>query len=260
MALSKNIVVSVAVAAALLVVWWIVAIFRLIDPIVLPPPQGVGWALLGMLKTTEFPLDIGVTLGRVGVAIVLAGALGVPVGLYLGYRKTVYSTVEAPLHALRSIPASALFPLLLIVVGVGNAAIIVLAAYPSLLVVLVNSANGASLANKRRLYQADILGLSAVEKIREVLFFEALPNIFDGLRTAVSYALVLVIAVEMFIGVGDRGLGRRIYDYQVAYRIPEMYAAILIAGSLGVLLNWVLTRLERRLLVWLPNAHEESSS
>jgi NitT/TauT family transport system permease protein len=91
----------------------------------------------------------------------------------------------------------------------------------------------------------------------DVLFYEALPNIFDGIRTAVSYSLVLVVAVEMFIGLGERGLGRSIYLYQSTYRIPETYGAIIIAGMIGMLLNWAVTKAQEHMLRWLPNAHED---
>jgi ABC-type nitrate/sulfonate/bicarbonate transport system permease component len=62
----------------------------------------------------------------------------------------------------------------------------------------------------------------------------------------------------MFIGLGDRGLGRGIYEYQSTYRIPETYGAIIIAGVIGILLNGVVSRLEGRMLRWLPHAHEEN--
>ena len=101
----------------------------------------------------------------------------------------------------------------------------------------LRAVTGATLANKRRLYQARLFELSAIETVTELLFYEALPSIFDGIRTAVSYSLVLVVAVEMFVGLGERGLGRGIYEYQSTYRIPETYAAIIIAGVIGIVLN-----------------------
>ena len=132
-----------------------------------------------------------------------------------------------------------------------------LAAYPSLLVILVNAVSGTALANQRRLYQARLLNLSTFQMLSDVLFYEALPNIFDGIRTAVSYSLVLVVAVEMFIGLGERGLGRGIYLYQSTYRIPETYGAIIIAGMIGIVLNWVVTKVQNHMLRWLPNVHED---
>ncbi len=240
----------------LLGAWAAVTGLRLIDSLVLPSPWSVIRAVPGMLRE-RLLADIGLTLGRVLAALLFACVLGIPAGLFLGYRKRTYAVLEGPLHALRSIPASALFPLFLIVAGVGETSIVALAAYPSLLVILVNAVSGAALANQRRLYQARLLNLSALRMVSDVLFYEALPNIFDGIRTAVSYSLVLVIAVEMFIGLGERGLGRGIYLYQSTYRIPETYGAIMIAGMIGVLLNWVVTKAQNRMLRWVPNVQEE---
>jgi ABC-type nitrate/sulfonate/bicarbonate transport system permease component len=255
MALSKKYARIWVPMAVLLAVWIAVTASRIVDPIILPAPWSVVQAFPGMMRG-RLAADVAFTVGRVLAAIVIACAVGIPAGLFLGYRRRYYQMIEGPLHALRSIPASALFPLFLIVLGVGETSIVALAAYPSLLVILVNAVTGAALANKRRLYQARLFELSAVETIIEILFYEALPSIFDGLRTAVSYSLVLVVAVEMFVGLGERGLGRAIYEYQATYRIPQTYAAVIIAGSIGILLNVIVTRLQNHMLRWLPNVHE----
>lgn len=241
---------------ALVVVWAALAALQIVPAIVLPSPASVVRAVPKMLQE-RLLADIGLTLARVLGALAIACVFGIPLGLYLGYRKGVYQVIESPLHALRSVPASALFPLFLIVIGVGEKSIVALAAYPSLLVILANTVSGATQANKRRLYQARLLGLDTFDTITEVLFYEALPNILDGIRTAVSYALMLVIAVEMFIGLSERGLGRSIYEYQSTYRIPETYGAIIIAGLIGILLNAVVSQMEHRMLRWLPNVQEE---
>ncbi len=242
-------------AMVALLVWSAVAAFRLVDPILLPAPWSVARALVPLTHDRMFG-DVALTMARVFAALIIACVIGIPAGLFLGYRRRWYQALEGPLNALRSLPASALFPLLLIVIGVGQGSIVALAAYPSTLVILVNTVSGAALANKRRLYQARLFQLTAYETISEILFYEALPNIFDGIRTAVSYAMVLVIAVEMLVGLGERGLGRAIYEYQATYRIPEMYAAVIIAGAIGILLNSVVNRAQSRMLRWLPNVHE----
>jgi ABC-type nitrate/sulfonate/bicarbonate transport system permease component len=239
----------------LMLFWSVLTAMRIIDPIVLPTPWSVVHAFPRMLRD-RLLADVALTLARVLGALGIACLFGVPLGLLLGYKKRIYQMVEEPLHALRSIPASALFPLFLIIVGVGEGSILALAAYPSLLVILVNAVTGAALANKRRLYQARLFQLGAFETVTEILFYEALPNIFDGIRTAVSYSLVLVVAVEMFMGLGERGLGRGIYEYQSTYRIPETYGAIIIAGSIGIFLNIIVSKAQNHMLRWLPNAHD----
>jgi ABC-type nitrate/sulfonate/bicarbonate transport system permease component len=245
----------IAPLVVLLAVWTALTALRLVDPIVLPTPWSVVRSLGGMVRD-RIVTDVALTLARVFGALAIAGAVGIPAGLLLGYRRRWYQMVEGPLHALRSIPASALFPLFLIVVGVGESSIVALAAYPSLLVILVNTVTGAMLANKRRLYQAKLFELSAYETVTEILLYEALPNIFDGIRTAVSYSMVLVIAVEMFVGLDEHGLGRAIYEYQATYRISQVYAAVLIAGTIGIIMNLAVNVVQNRMLQWLPNAHE----
>lgn len=249
---------TVAFFLILLVIWYLITALRWVDPIILPSPGSVLRAYPEMIRDDRLVTDVLYTLGRVVGAVVLAGIIGVPLGLFFGYRRNIYRVVEPPLHALRSVPASALFPLFLVVIGVGEASILALAAYPSLLIILVNAAAGSALANKRRLHQARILGLSAWQIVTEFLFFEALPSIITGVRTAVSYALVLVIAVEMFVGMGVYGLGRKVYIFQSTYQMPKTYAAIALTALVGISANLLLNAVERRVLRWLPHAHAGS--
>ncbi|HVX91033.1 MAG TPA: ABC transporter permease [Candidatus Paceibacterota bacterium] len=243
---------ALAIYVGIFVAWWLVTAFGWVEPIILPSPRAVGGAFREMTVNGSLLKDLGVTGGRVLAALVIASIIGIPLGLFFGYQKKIYEMVEGPLHALRSVPATCLFPLLLIVIGVGEKSIITLAAYPCLLILMVNAATGASLAEPSRVRQGRILGLTPFNLITEVLFFEALPHVTSALRTSVSYALVLVVAVEMFIGVGQSGLGRKIFDYQSSFRIPETYAEILVTGALGVALNISIGLLEKRLLRWLP--------
>jgi len=249
---------SVLFVLVLIALWSFISFAGLVDPIILPPPLDVLKAFPKIFVEDNLIRDVGYTLFRVFSALILAAVFGIPLGLLLGYYKALYRIFEGPLHALRSIPATALFPLLLLVIGVGNLSIIVLAAYPSLLIIMVNTVSGVSLANKRRIYQAEILDVNLFGLMRDVLIYESLPNILDGIRTSISYSLALIVAVEMFIGIENVGLGRRIYDYQSAYQIPKTYAAIIITGGLGIGLNLILNLAERRLLQWMPDTQYEN--
>jgi ABC-type nitrate/sulfonate/bicarbonate transport system permease component len=250
---------ALAIYALLLAAWWLVTTFGWVEPIILPSPKAVFSTMIQLFADGSLLHDLAVTGGRVLAALVIAAVIGIPIGLFFGYQKHLYEMVEGPLHALRSVPATCLFPLLLIVIGVGEKSIITLAAYPCLLIIMVNVATGAGLAEPSRVRQGKVLGLNSFELITEVLFYEALPYITAALRTSVSYALVLVVAVEMFIGVGQAGLGRKIFDYQSSFRIPETYAEIIVTGALGVGLNLLIGLLEKRLLRWLPQTLDSPS-
>lgn len=245
------------IMAALFALWQLASGLRWVDPFFLPSPTQIAAALWQAIAQDHFLLDLFWTVTRVLTAVLCATAVGVPLGLVFGLYRKAYSAIEGVVHALRSVPASALFPLFLLVIGVSERAIIALAFYPSALFILVNTVAGARLANRRRLQQAATLELTPRQIITDVLLFEAMPHILTGIRNAVSYALVLVVAVEMFIGISPYGLGRRIFEYQSAYRTPPTYAAILVAGGLGILLNALVTWMEWRLLRWLPHTEEE---
>ena len=247
---------ALTIYALILAAWWLVTACGWVQPIILPSPKAVASTMIELFSSGGLLRDLAVTGGRVVAALIIAAVVGIPIGLFFGYKKRFYEMVEGPLHALRSVPATCLFPLLLIVIGVGEKSIVTLAAYPCLLILMVNSATGAGLAEPSRVRQGKILGLSPFKLVTEVLFFEALPHITAALRTSVSYALVLVVAVEMFIGVGQDGLGRKIFDYQSGFRIPETYSEIIVTGALGVGLNLIITLLEKRLLRWLPQTQE----
>jgi ABC-type nitrate/sulfonate/bicarbonate transport system permease component len=227
-----------------------------IDPLFLAAPQDVALALMEMFREPGFIVDVARTIGRLAGALTVASVVGVPLGLFFATHRGLYATIEGPMHALRSVPAAALFPLFLLVIGVGDLSLIALASYNSLMVVVINTAAGAFLANPRRVYQARLLGVSRMGLATHVLLWEALPHIFTGVRVAIGYALALIIAAEMFIGTSEHGLGRRIFDAQAGYRSAETYAAILIASVVGITANAVLGAFERRLLHWLPMSRE----
>lgn len=228
----------------------------LADPAIIPSPQSVVRAFAVLLIQDGLAADLLRTLGRLLAALLIAIGAGVPLGLVFGIERRLYAYVEGLIHALRSVPGAALFPLFLLVIGVGETSIVALATYNSMMVVIIHTVSGTLVANDRRIQQAQALGLGHWSIAREVLFWEALPHVMSGIRVASGYTLALIIAVEMFIGNSPEGLGRKIYDYQAAYRIPEVYATIALTGMVGIGVNLALTMAERRFLRWVPNVRE----
>lgn len=107
---------------------------------------------------------------------------------------------------------------------------------------------GVNHANPTRRMAARTMGIKGLGLFRTVILWDALPQVLVGVRTALSLALVLVVVSEMFLG-GGGGLGRRIYDAQLMYRIEEMYSCIIIVGVVGYTLNRLFVLAERRLVV-----------
>ena len=172
-----------------------------------------------------------------------------PLGILLGSSEKLYRSVEFVIDFFRSPPASAMFPLFLVLFGVGDKTKISVAAFGAALVILFNVAYGVMNARKTRILAAKAMGASGLRVLTDVMLLESLPQTFVGLRNGVSLALVIVVVAEMFIGSTD-GLGQRVFEAQQLFAMPDMYAAIFAAGALGYSLNLLFLMIERRFVHW----------
>lgn len=235
--------------ACLIALWAIVARLHLVDSFFLPGPFTTIGKLVEIIWNGVIVPDLFATLGRVGIAFAVALVIGLPTGLFLGSSEKVYRSVEFAIDFFRSTPATALFPLFLLVFGITDASKVAVAAFAALLIIVFNTAHGVIYASKVKVLAARIMGATRLQIFFRVLFWESLPQTFVGLRSAVSMSLVVIVVTEMFIGT-TTGIGQKIIDAQITYDIPTMYAIILLSGIVGYLLNLFFLVLEKRFLHW----------
>lgn len=229
--------------------WALLHASRAIDPVLLPSPgEAFGAFWKGLTEGTlwaDFWKTIVRTLSSFAIALVIA----VPLGIVLGASRKLYESIEFAIDFFRSTPASAMFPLFLVIFGVGEKTKIAVAAFGAALVILFNVAYGVMGVRKQRQLAARVMGAPRYRVLTDVTLLEAMPQVFVGMRSGVSLALVIVIVAEMFIGSTD-GLGQRVMNAQMIFDMPEMYAAIFAAGMLGYALNLVFILAERRFVHW----------
>ncbi len=233
----------------LLAVWQLVVTTRIVDPVLLPSPADTFTALWKGV-TTGGPLakDLNKTVIRVVQAIAIAMAIALPLGVALGASEKVYRSIEFIIDFFRSTPTSALFPLFLLLFGVGDRSKVYIAAFAAGLVIIFNTAYGVMNARKTRVLAARVMGARPLDRM-VVILLESLPQTFIGLRSGASLALVIMISAEMLIGSTD-GLGLRVFEEQQMFNMPGMYAGIFCAGALGYGFNLVLYLLEKHFVHW----------
>lgn len=234
---------------ALFLVWDLTVRLQLVSPVLLPTPGAALAALAKGMAGGPLLGDFLASLNRTLQAFLIAGVIGVPLGVLLGSNEKAYRSVEFLIDFFRSTPSSALIPLFLMIFGVTDMNKIAIAAFAAVLVILFNSAYGVINARKQRVMAARVMGASRWRIFKDVLIWESLQPTFVGLRSGVSMALVIVIVAEMFIG-SDSGLGNRIINAQQVLNVRDMYAAILAAGALGYVLNILFLVLEKRVVHW----------
>jgi ABC-type nitrate/sulfonate/bicarbonate transport system permease component len=233
----------------LIALWYWAAWAKIVDPVLLPPPTATFRAMWNGMVHGKLGGDFLKTVERTTLATLIAAAIAIPLGILLGSSEKVYRSVEFVIDFFRSTPASAMFPLFLVLFGVGDKTKISVAAFGAALVILFNVAYGVMNARKTRILAAKAMGASGLRVLTDVMLLESLPQTFVGLRNGVSLALVIVVVAEMFIGSTD-GLGQRVFEAQQLFAMPDMYAAIFAAGALGYSLNLLFLVIERRFVHW----------
>ena len=236
-------------AVAFVFLWWAVYHLKLIDPVLLPSPEASLMAIWDGFAGGGLGRDFLITIRRTLYAFAIAVAVSVPLGVVLGSSRKLYDSVEFVIDFFRSTPASAMFPLFLVILGVGEATKIAVAAFGASLMILFNTAYGVMNARKTRQAAARVMGASPARVMLDVTLLESLPQTFIGMRAGVSFALVIVIVAEMFIGSID-GLGQRVINAQMIFNMPEMYATIFAAGVLGYGFNLLFILIERKFVHW----------
>lgn len=235
--------------AVLIGLWAAVHGTRAIDPVLLPSPLEALDAFWNGLAHGTLWGDFQKTIVRTISSFALALVVSVPLGILLGSNEKIYESIEFAIDFFRSTPASAMFPLFLVLFGVGEATKIAVAAFGAALAILFNVAYGVMSVRKQRQLAAKVMGAPRWRVLTDVILLESMPQVFVGMRSGVSIALVIVIVAEMFIGSTD-GLGQRIMNAQTIFDMPDMYASIFAAGLLGYVMNLVFLLAERRFVHW----------
>ena len=134
----------------LIAIWYLAVWFRVVDPVLLPSPPDTFQALWNGMAGGRLGFDFWRTVERTILATLIAAVIAIPLGIFLGSSEKLYRSVEFVVDFFRSTPASAMFPLFLVLFGVGDKTKISVAAFGAALVILFNVAYGVMNARKTR--------------------------------------------------------------------------------------------------------------
>ncbi len=230
---------------------WQLAVGTVVSTDVVLAPTTIAAHTLTLLGEESFVTHVSATLRRTLLASVAATVVGVTVGTSMGWSERVKTALAPLFSAVYPIPVISLLPLVILVVGTGGGAIVFTAALGGYFVMLWNAMNGAR--QVRSIYVDAAVDNGATGRValfREVLLPGSLPAIFVGLRLATNTALLLVISAELLIG--DSGLGYFLWVSYRTYSLPDVYAALVLAGLVGVGITYGLGRVEETLVAWNP--------
>ncbi|MDQ1034966.1 ABC-type nitrate/sulfonate/bicarbonate transport system permease component [Streptomyces sp. V3I8] len=244
----------VALPAVLVVAWWSAS----------NDSTDVYWPPLRTILTT-FPDvwtgerlrgDILPSLVRLTAGYACAAVAGVALGTVIGSYRRVRAVCEPVLEFLRAVPPPVLVPVIMLFAGIGDTMKIVVIASGCVWPVLLNTVEGVRAVDSVMSETARSYGITGVARLRHLVLPAASPQIFAGLRQALSVGIILMVISEMF--AASNGLGFTVVQFQRGFAIPEMWTGILLLGLLGFVLSVLFRLAERRALGWYHGLRDAS--
>ena len=238
---------GIATVVVVLVFWEVLA--RAKHSVYIPPVTQIAttfwheWCTGPQFRDQAVP-----SLIRMFIGYCCASALGIALGVLVGSYRPLYRLLDPFLQFLRAIPPTAIIPVGILLIGIGDVMKICVITFGAFWPVLINAADGARGVTQERLDTARIFGVSSFGTLLSVILPSAMPGIFAGLRTGLSIAFIMIVVSEM-IG-STNGLGYYILQAQRTFAIPEMYGGIVLLAILGYVLNAGFLAVEHRVLAW----------
>ena len=234
--------------------WQISAMTGFIDPFFFGSPWGIcvrlyTWAMEGTAYGS-FWLQIWVTLEESILGFIAGVSSGIVAGVLLGEIPYLAEVVGPYIKIVNALPRIVLGSIFVMWLGLGLPSKVLLAAVLVFFVVFFNAFQGVRSVDRNLISNARILGASRLQVVRHVVFPSAMTWIIASLHVALGFSIIGAIVGE-FLG-SQRGLGLVIATAQNTFDANGVFGAMLVIGVLALSAEWVMAKVEKRLLAWQP--------
>lgn len=232
----------------IVVVWELCSRSGLVSPMVLPSPSAIGADLARLVARGDIASHAVASFSRAGSGLLIAVTFGTIAGILMAVWRPAYLVINPLLQAIYPIPKAALIPVTLILFGLGSASKIFLIALGCSLPVAISAFNGARGVEHVLLWSARSLGASELALITQVRIPAAVPELINGIRTALAMSFILLVSSELLISTD--GLGFLIGNLGETGAYPAMFGVIFLVAGSGFFADRLFLILSRRILRW----------
>ncbi|WP_396655844.1 ABC transporter permease [Microbacterium sp.] len=231
-------------------VWELLSRTEILRPTFFPPPTAIIARSSIVFEAGRDGIldDIGITVLRVLITIVLAVVLGVGIGIAVTASRWTERGMGTMMAFIYPIPGVLFFPFLAFILGRSEFAVLMTALVTPLVVMVIYTIAGVRDIQPVYLEVARNYGSRGIRFFLRVILPGALPSIVTGIRISLGFSLIAVIAIEM-VGAQD-GLGRFLWSNWQILRVTDMYVALLCIAVLGLLTSVGFDAVADRLMPW----------
>jgi ABC-type nitrate/sulfonate/bicarbonate transport system permease component len=242
-----KIAAEIAVPLAILALWQLWTV-RADDPL-FPRLSTILVEFQHLWLFRDFGTHVVPSLERIAAGFLIAAVAGILFGLPIGLFKWARVGAMPHIEWWRAIPPPALLPISIVLVhSIGNTQKISFIAFFCVFPILLNTIDGVRGIDPTLIETARSYGVGRLEGIRRIVLPAASPQIAAGMRTSLSLAVIIMVVSEYFSSTN--GVGYVLLISKNTFQLAPMWAAIVLIGVLGYLLNLLFLLGERRVLAW----------
>jgi NitT/TauT family transport system permease protein len=234
-----------------LVAWEIVAVWIVHYSFILPSPVDVASAFVDLLEDGTLLLDFEASMVHFAIGLGLALAIGIPLGIMMGWNRRIESFVDPLIELLRPIPPLAWIPFAIIWFGLTSFSagfiIFIGAVFP----IIINTYSGFRSVPRVFVEAAKMLGCTRdLPLIRYIAFPAALPSVAAGIRIATGVGWMCLVAGELF-GVSNYGLGQKLWFFYDLHRMDCVVVYMILLGLIGLAIDMLFRYyIDKKFLKW----------
>ena len=228
--------------------WELVARLELVSTTALPPLSDVIVAWVDMIRDGELVRNAGISIYRAGMGLGLSIVVGAVLGIAMAWWKPVNVLVSPLVEMFYPLPKSALIPVTVIWLGFGDGSKILLIFLGCMLPVTIGAFNGARSSEQVLVWSARSMGARKLRMLWDVVVPSAMPELLNGVRTALALAFILLVSSELI--VAQKGFGYLIGYLGANGNYDAMYAVVLTVAFLGFAADRVYLLITKRTLAW----------
>ena len=246
--LRANVILPFAGFAAVIALWWAIALFR--HEMIPTPPEA-------LVKNLDFilnpfyrrgPGDIGIgwlllaSLRRVCIGFFLGAIVAIPVGVWIGLSRNAWLAINPIIQVFKPVSPLVWLPIALAIFNAAEPSAIFVIFITSLWSTIINTAEGVSNVPKDYLEVVQVLEMPRWKQLIKVVMPASLPYIFTGLRISLGIAWLVIVAVEML--TGGIGIGSFVWDEWNRLNVSSVLLAVFMIGLTGLILDYALAKLQ----------------
>jgi NitT/TauT family transport system permease protein len=232
----------------LAIAWELAARLELVSNTALPPLSAVVFSWVQMIRDGDLVTNGLASLYRLGMGLLLSIVIGAALGIVMAWWRLINVLVSPLVEMFYPMPKSALIPVTVIWLGFGDGSKILLIFLGCMLPVTIGAFNGARSSDQALVWSARSMGANRLRMLWDVVVPSAMPELLNGIRTALALSFILLVSSELI--VAHRGFGYLIGFLGANGNYDAMYAVVLTVAFLGFAADRVYLQITTRVLQW----------